>query len=66
MFLNIVGAGAGPFIVGALSDIFAPRFGTESIRYALLCSLAIGAVGGVLLIFASRYLEQDLGRVSKT
>lgn len=60
--VNIVGAGLGPLIVGAVSDYFAPRFGDGSLRYALLCSLAIGAVGTLILLSAGRSLETDLQR----
>lgn len=60
--VNIVGAGLGPLLVGALSDFFAPEYGIASIRYALLCSLSFGIVGSVLLLMSSRYLEADLKR----
>ncbi|MDX1733225.1 MAG: MFS transporter [Halioglobus sp.] len=59
---NIVGAGAGPLLVGALSDFFAQGYGAESIRYALLCCLGIGGVGSLLLLFCSRFLEADIER----
>lgn len=39
--LNIVGLGLGPFTVGFLSDQFEPRYGDDSLRYALLCTLLI-------------------------
>jgi MFS family permease len=59
---NIVGAGLGPLVVGFLSDLFAPNFGVESIRYALLCALGLGVIGGVLLLLSSRTVERDLLR----
>ncbi len=59
---NIVGAGLGPLVVGVLSDYFAPEFGVESIRYALLCALALGALGAALLLVSSRTVERDLLR----
>lgn len=59
---NIVGAGAGPLLVGALSDAFARDHGIESIRYALLCCVGIGTIGGLLLLRSSRYLEADIQR----
>ena len=38
--INIIGLGLGPTVVGMLADLLAPRFGVESLRYALLvCSL---------------------------
>ncbi len=60
--VNIVGAGAGPLVVGALSDLFAAEHGIQSIRYALLCAVALGVMGALLLIYSSRYLEEDLKR----
>lgn len=60
--VNIVGAGAGPLIVGALSDFFEPSYGMESIRYALVGSVLIGAVGTLFLLLAGRTLEADLAR----
>jgi len=60
--VNIIGAGLGPLIVGAVSDYLSPQFGDASIRYALVCSLAIGAVGTLVLLVAGRSLEADLQR----
>lgn len=36
MIASFVGLGAGPFLVGAVSDLLAPCAGRESLRYALL------------------------------
>jgi predicted MFS family arabinose efflux permease len=32
----VIGIGGGPFAVGVLSDLLAPRFGQQSLRYALM------------------------------
>lgn len=61
--INMVGAGAGPLIVGGLSDLFAPQFGAESIRYALAIVTVLSGVGCVFLILASRHYAQDLARI---
>ena len=63
--VNIVGAGAGPLIVGALSDAFAAEHGINSIRYALVCSLLLGAVGSIIIFCAGRTLDADLERAQK-
>lgn len=34
--LNLIGLGLGPLAIGMLSDALTPRFGIESLRYALL------------------------------
>jgi predicted MFS family arabinose efflux permease len=61
--VNIVGGGAGPFIVGMLNDLFTPRFGDEAIRYSLLVISALGVPGALFLYLASRTLADDLKRV---
>jgi len=40
--LNIVGLGLGPFSIGLLSDMFAPSYQGDSLRYALAASLVVG------------------------
>ncbi len=61
--MNIFGAGAGPLIVGALSDLFAPQYGIDSLRYALLCTVGLGVIGALFFMLTSRWLGQDLERV---
>ncbi len=36
LIINLIGLGLGPTMTGVLSDIFQPRFGDQSLRYALL------------------------------
>jgi hypothetical protein len=60
--VNIVGAGVGPFIVGALNDLYAPRFGDDAIRYSLLTISSMGFVGALFLYLSSRTLGADLER----
>ena len=45
--LNIVGLGLGPVGVGFISDLAAPEFGIESIRYGLLATLVVMAWGAI-------------------
>ena len=58
--LNMIGLGLGPVIVGLLSDIYQPHFGTDNLRYAMLTALAIGQLGILFFWFASRHLRADL------
>jgi len=60
--VNIVGAGAGPLIVGALSDAFTAEHGNNSIRYALVYTLVLGAIGSLIILYAGRTLDADLDR----
>ena len=50
--LNLLGMGLGPLAVGWLSDVYAD-LGVQSIRYALLSSLAFCALGAVAFARAS-------------
>ena len=36
LVINLIGLGIGPTLIGVLSDLLEPRFGQESLRYALL------------------------------
>jgi MFS family permease len=59
--INLIGLGLGPQVVGALSDLFTPRYGKEAVRYALLSIVVLGAVwSSVHYFFAARTLREDL------
>ncbi|MBW2268689.1 MAG: MFS transporter [Deltaproteobacteria bacterium] len=60
--INIVGAGAGPFVVGFLNDQYAAHFGGEAIRYSLLTLATTGVLGAFFFHRASRSLPGDLAR----
>ena len=62
LILNLIGLGLGPSFVGILSDWLRPEFGEESIRYALLATVAGGALWSTVhYVFGARTLSQDLG-----
>jgi predicted MFS family arabinose efflux permease len=62
---NLVGMGLGPLAAGALSDVFRPLFGEESLRYSLL-SLCPGYLwGGWHLWRASATVAKDLAAVER-
>ncbi|MFV0623931.1 spinster family MFS transporter [Sphingomonas sp. ac-8] len=56
---NLFGLGLGSWLVGALSEGLAPRFGSESLRYALLLGLGFYLVAGALMAAAARVLPRD-------
>ncbi|WP_425997797.1 spinster family MFS transporter [Caulobacter sp. DWR1-3-2b1] len=56
---NLLGLAVGLWFFGYLSDLLAPRYGAESMRYAIYFGLSFYVASAVLLIFASRRLEQD-------
>ena len=37
LVINLIGLGLGPFAVGKLSDVLQPSYGTQSLRWAMLC-----------------------------
>jgi MFS family permease len=59
--VNIVGAGAGPFLVGFLNDRFAGTYGDEAIRYSLVALATTGLLGALCFYLSSRALVEDLG-----
>jgi MFS family permease len=58
--LNIVGAGAGPFLVGFLNDRLHPMFGVEAIRYSMLLAVAVGGLASVFFWRASGSVRAEL------
>jgi MFS family permease len=63
--INLIGMGIGPWLAGFLSDVLAPTYGKDSLRYALfiLSFLNIWAAGHYWL--AGNYFERDLKRMTK-
>lgn len=41
LVINLIGLGLGPTLIGALSDLYRPALGAESLRYALLTMAAV-------------------------
>jgi len=64
MILFVTGGGmlVGPWVVGALSDALAPRFGAHSLRVAMIAVLATMTLGVIALLRGTRTLSRDLRR----
>jgi MFS family permease len=60
LFITLFGMGAGPWAVGWLSDLLAPRFGAGSLRYALVAVLSVSAFGAAALARGAQLLPADL------
>jgi len=61
LVLNLIGLGLGPQFVGVLSDLLKPQFGVESVRWALLSTISVGAGWSAIHYwFASKTLGRDL------
>jgi predicted MFS family arabinose efflux permease len=61
--LNIIGLGAGPWMVGMLSDYLTPSLGAEALRHAMLYLLPAMLVwSSVHFYLGSKTLREDLER----
>lgn len=58
--INIIGLALGPAVTGAISDALQPRFGDDSVRYALLIVSGALLWSGLHFHLASRTLHADL------
>ena len=56
---NLLGIGVGVFYFGWMSDLLAPTFGTESLRWSIYTGMGFYLLSAVLLICASRSLRKD-------
>lgn len=56
---NLIGLGAGSFVLGAVSDGLTARFGDEALRYSMLGGLSLYLLAGVLMWLASKPLRAD-------
>ena len=57
---NLVGAGAGPLLVGYLSDALMPVLGDESLRWAMIISVTIIGWGAIHFFVAAKHLRNEL------
>jgi MFS family permease len=57
---NLIGLGLGPFIFGALSDLFTPTAGTESVRWVLYGAAWLGFIPAYFFWRASLRLNAEL------
>ncbi len=56
---NLIGIGLGTTIIGFVSDSMRVRYGTESLRYAILAGTGFYLVAAAFLLYASRHLSKD-------
>ena len=54
-----LGIAVGFFYFGWMSDLLAPRFGDESLRWAIYTGMGFYVLAAILLIGASRTLKKD-------
>ncbi|HEY0600896.1 MFS transporter [Brevundimonas sp.] len=59
LFNNLLGIAVGFYYFGWMSDLLAPRFGEESLRWAIYTGMGFYVLAALLLIGASRTLKHD-------
>lgn len=60
LLANLIGMGVGPQVVGVLSDLFAPAFGRDALRYAMLCMSFVALWSGYHFWQAGCSVKEDL------
>lgn len=56
---NLIGLGVGPTLIGALSELFRERFGSEALRYASVSVVGFYLLAALLMLIAVRRLSDD-------
>lgn len=56
---NLIGLGAGPLLIGVLSDHFKAHYGVELLRYAAMASTAFYLLAAALAFCAVRTIRRD-------
>lgn len=60
LFTNLAGYGLGPVVVGAISTALGPRYGAESLRWALFsASIGLGFMAALLLYMSGRAMPES-------
>lgn len=60
LLANLIGFGAGPQVVGILSDWLLPTFGIDSLRYAMLMLSFVALWAGIHFWMVGRTVQADL------
>lgn len=56
---NLIGIGAGSWLLGGLSDLMTPQFGAEALRYSAIVLVCLYFVASALALLAVRPLRRD-------
>jgi uncharacterized membrane protein YuzA (DUF378 family) len=59
LFINLIGLGLGPLLVGVLSDLLSSRYGEESLSVALAYFTLVGLSGSVHFWLCGRALAKQ-------
>ena len=63
VFTTVIGVGLGPLAVGIATDRLTAKFAGAAIRYSMLIPTCSCFVGGLLILLAIRFVDDDLRRV---
>lgn len=55
---NLIGLGLGSLLVGRLSDMLTPTYGTEALRYAIAAALCMYFIAGLLMWLGGKALRR--------
>jgi predicted MFS family arabinose efflux permease len=67
LIINVIGLAMGPPLTGALSDMLAPHFGDESMRYSLLIVTTVILPWAVWHYYrAGKWIDGDLARATES
>ena len=59
-FLTLFGVGAGPLVTGMVSDLLTPMFGTEALRWSLVCVMLFMVPTAVLMAMSLKPYRERL------
>lgn len=60
LFITLLGQGAGPQIIGILSDAFEPQHGIDSIRISIAVVLSSYTIAFAALMLGARHLQSEI------
>jgi MFS family permease len=57
---NLIGVGAGPLLIGLISDALAAELGSESLRYAMIAAVTIIGWASIHFFVAAKHIRNEL------
>jgi MFS family permease len=64
-FINLLGLGLGPLIIGALNDSLRGTYGDHAIRYTMLVAVAANVLACIFYLRGARTLSHDIARAQR-
>ncbi|MEE4144429.1 MAG: MFS transporter [Halieaceae bacterium] len=60
--LNMIGLGLGPLLTGMVSDMLAPAYGDQALRYSMLVTTQMYLLALLMFALAAKHLPADLAK----